>query len=201
MAKVNQKMNSQGLKPNLIGANRFNPNWLYLVLALVIALGGAWTWLNRLPEIAATPALAQPHPGFAAPNFALTSTTRESFALGELKGKVVLVNFWATWCPPCRAEMPAIDAAYRANKDAGFVVLAVDQMEGTDVVNAFGAKYNLSLPLLLDTDGNINRQYLVSALPTSFFVDRRGVIRDMLIGGSMTREFINGKIKTLLEEN
>lgn len=192
------------MKAQTSNSNRLTANWtgvrLYVAIALVIALGAAWTWFNRLPEIAATPTRAQPHTGFAAPNFALTSTQGESFTIADLKGKVVLVNFWATWCPPCRAEMPAIDAAYRANKDAGFVVLAVDQMESADVVNAFGAKYNLSFPLLLDSDGAINRQYLVSALPTSFFVDRRGVIRDMMIGGSMSREFIEGKIKTLLEE-
>jgi peroxiredoxin len=173
---------------------------VYAFIAVIIALGAMWTWFNRLPEVAATPTLAQPHTGFAAPNFALASTMAETFTLANLKGKVVLVNFWATWCPPCRAEMPAIDAAYRANKDAGFVVLAVDQMESAEVVNAFGAKYNLSFPLLLDRDGAINRQYLVSALPTSFFIDRRGVIRDMMIGGSMSREFIEGKVKTLLGE-
>lgn len=185
---------------NLRALNLFSGVRLYIAVALVIALGAAWTWFNRLPEIAATPTLAQPHTGFAAPNFTLTSTQGESFTLAELKGKVVLVNFWATWCPPCRAEMPAIDAAYRASKDAGFVVLAVDQMENPEVVNAFAAKFNLTFPLLLDGDGAINRQYLVSALPTSFFVDRKGVIRDMMIGGSMSREFIEGKIKTLLEE-
>src|SRR5581483_9636423 len=173
---------------------------LYLLMALVIALGAFWIWVNRLPEVAATPSIAQPHTGFAAPNFTLASTIGETFTLADLKGKVVLVNFWATWCPPCRAEMPAIDAAYRANQDAGFVVLAADQMESADVVNAFGAKYNLSFPLLLDADGSINRKYLIGALPTSFFVDRKGVLRDMMIGGSMSREFIEGKIKPLLAE-
>ena len=193
-------MKSHILKSNFAPASLLRGTRLYVFIALVIGLGAAWTWFNRLPEIAATPALAQPHTGFAAPNFALTSTQGESFTIANLKGKVVLINFWATWCPPCRAEMPAIDAAYRVNKDAGFVVLAVDQMESADVVNAFGAKYNLSFPLLLDGNGAINRQYLVSALPTSFFVDRNGVIRDMMIGGSMSREFIEGKIKPLLEE-
>lgn len=194
------KTKARRLETNPLRSNLFSGTRLYVVVAFVIALGAVWTWVNRLPEITATPTLAQPHTGFAAPNFALTSTAGESFTLADLKGKVVLVNFWATWCPPCRAEMPAIDAAYRANKDAGFVVLAVDQMESADVVNAFGAKYNLSFPLLLDADGDINRQYLVSALPTSFFVDRKGVIRDLMIGGSMSREFIEGKIKSLLEE-
>lgn len=197
---MNKLLKAQTLKLKPRASNLFSGARLYAVIALVIAFGASWTWFNRLPEIAATPTQAQPHTGFAAPNFSLPSLAGETFTLADLKGKVVLVNFWATWCPPCRAEMPAIDAAYRANKDAGFVVLAVDQMENPDIVNLFRAKYNLSFPLLLDSDGAINRQYLVSALPTSFFVDRKGVIRDMMIGGSMSREFIEGKIKTLLEE-
>ncbi len=185
---------------NLFASNLLSGARLYALIGFIIALGALWTWVNRLPEIAATPSIAQPHTGFAAPNFTLTSTAGETFTLADWKGKVVLLNFWATWCPPCRAEMPAIDAAYRANKDAGFVVLAADQMESADVVNAFGAKYNLSFPLLLDADGSINRKYLIGALPTSFFVDRKGVLRDMMIGGSMSREFIEGKIKPLLAE-
>lgn len=193
-------MNTQPSKPDSFIWNLHSDARLYLLIGFIVALGALWTWANRLPEIAATPAIAQPHTGFAAPNFTLTSTAGKTFTLADLKGKVVLVNFWATWCPPCRAEMPALDVAYRAYRDAGFVVLAVDQMEGADVVNAFGAKYNLSFPLLLDSDGNINRQYQISALPTSFFVDRKGVIRDMMIGGSMSREFIESKIKPLLAE-
>lgn len=194
------KTKASPLETNPLWVNLFSGARLYAAIVLVIGLGAAWTWFNRLPQVTATPTLAQPHTGFAAPNFALPSTVGERFTLADLKGKVVLVNFWATWCPPCRAEMPAIEAAYRANKDAGFVVLAVDQMESADVVNAFRTKYNLSFPLLLDADGGINRQYLVSALPTSFFVDRKGDIREMMIGGSMSREFIEGKIKSLLEE-
>lgn len=197
---MNKPLRAQSFKNKPLMSNWSGGVRLYAFVAVIIALGAVWTWVNRLPEIAATPTLAQPHTGFAAPNFTLTSTTGEPFTLADLRGKVVLINFWATWCPPCRAEMPAIDAAYRASKDAGFIVLAVDQMESADIVNAFRAKYNLSFPLLLDSDGSINRQYLVSALPTSFFVDRKGVIRDMMIGGSMSREFIEGKIKMLLEE-
>lgn len=172
------------------------------MLALVVVVGAAWTWFNRLPEVNASDAAhtVAPHTNFIAPAFTLQSITGEMYDLNALKGKVLLVNFWATWCPPCRAEMPAIDTAYRANKDAGFVVLAVDQQEDPRVVKAFGEKYNLTFPLLLDRDGSVNVLYSVSALPTSYFVDRQGVIRDMMIGGSMSSEFIEGKIKTLLEE-
>ncbi|HZQ07578.1 MAG TPA: TlpA disulfide reductase family protein [Anaerolineae bacterium] len=195
-------MKSHPIQKNADRSTLWSNTRSYLLIALFIAFGIAWTWFNRLPKVNASDAArtVAPHTNFMAPTFTLQSITSETLDLDALKGKVLLVNFWATWCPPCRAEMPAIDKAYRANKDAGFVVLAVDQQEDPRVVKAFGEKYNLTFPLLLDRDGSVNVLYGVSALPTSYFVDRRGVIRDMMIGGSMSSEFIEGKIKTLLEE-
>ncbi len=175
----------------------------YLFVSLLFILGSTWTWANRLPEVNAAEAanIAQPHANFAAPEFALSSVTRESFDLNALKGKVVVVNFWASWCPPCRAEMPAIDQVYRARKDAGLVVLAVDQMEDAATVKAFGERLNLSFPLLLDADGAVSIRYQVRALPTTFFADRRGIIRDVVVGGPMSRELIEGKVNPLLAES
>lgn len=195
-------MKSHTIQKNENRSYLWSGTGFYLLIALFIAFGVAWTWFNRLPEVNASDAArtVAPHTNFIAPAFTLQSVAGEMYDLNALKGKVILVNFWASWCPPCRAEMPAIDTAYRANKDAGFVVLAVDQQEDPRVVKAFGEKYNLTFPLLLDRDGAVNVLYGVSALPTSYFVDRRGVIRDMMIGGSMSSEFIEGKIKPLLEE-
>ena len=172
-------------------------------VAIAFMLGAAWTWVNRLPEVSSTDAarIAAPHANFAAPPLSLLAVTGETFDLSALKGKVVMINFWATWCPPCRAEMPAIDAVYRANRDAGLVVLAVDQMEDSASVKQFGAQLNLSFPLLLDSDGAVGVRYQVRALPTTFFVDRRGIIRDVVVGGPMSRELIEGKVSNLLAEN
>jgi len=175
---------------------------LYNVVALAFLIGAAWTWANRLPDAPTADAarIAAPQKNFATPPFTLTSTDGEGFDLTALKGKVVLVNFWATWCPPCRAEMPAIDAVYRAQKDAGLVVLAVNLQEDAALVKAFGRQFSLSFPLLLDADGAVSVRYQIRALPTTFFVDRRGIIRDLTIGGPMSRELIEGKLAPLLEE-
>lgn len=174
----------------------------YAFVALIFLLGVAWTWANRLPDPQTLDAsrIVAPQRNFIAPSFALSSVMGDKFDLSTLKGQVVLVNFWATWCPPCRAEMPAIDAVYRARKDAGFIVLAVDLQEDSAQVKAFRDQFNLSFPLLLDADGEVSLRYQIRGLPTSFFLDRRGIIREMVIGGVMAREFIEGQVVPLLAE-
>ncbi len=159
-------------------------------------------WANRLPEAAPDDAafVVAPRPNFAAPLFALSDLSGQQFDLNALKGKVVVVNFWATWCPPCRAEMPEIDKAYRAYQDAGVVVLAVDQMEDTATVKAFGEQLQLSFPLLLDADGAVAARYQVRALPTTFFIDARGITREVVYGGSLTRQTLEDRLKPLLAE-
>ncbi len=179
------------------------PDYLapYLVVALIFILGATWTWMNRVPETnaASRSLVVAPHADFTAPPFALESITGDRLDLGSFKGKVVLVNFWATWCPPCRAEMPAVDQIYRAERDVGLVVLAVNQQEDAPVVRPFATQLNLAFPILLDPDGAVNNRYDVRALPTSFFIDRKGIIRDVVIG-PVSKEQINSKIQPLLAE-
>lgn len=173
----------------------------YLAVVFLLLLGAAWTWVNRVPEASTAPSstVTAPHADFRAPPLNLSSTTGERVDLGALRGQVVLVNFWATWCPPCRAEMPAVDRLYSANRDAGLVVLAVNQQEDPGAVRAFAAQFNLSFPILLDPDGTVNARYNVTALPTSFFIDRKGIIRNVVIG-PMTREQAQRALQPLLAE-
>ncbi|HEY4718612.1 MAG TPA: redoxin domain-containing protein [Anaerolineales bacterium] len=120
-----------------------------------------------------------PEVGALAPDFALQTLQGDRASLSVLRGQVVLVNFWATWCGPCRLEMPAIQASYN---HGGFAVLAVDFNEPAQQVQTFVDELGLSFPILLDPGGSVQELYRVRAYPTSFFVDAAGVIQIMHIG-------------------
>lgn len=143
----------------------------------------------------ATPAPA-PIVGAPAPDFTLTALDGQAVTLSALKGQVVLINFWATWCSPCRYEMPAIQKRYDAYKDQGLVVLAVDFDEAEDVVADFVRDMGLTFTVLLDPGGQVNEQYRVRGYPTTYVVDRAGMITRLHIG-SMTEEQIDGYLEGL----
>lgn len=145
---------------------------------------------------AATPA---PMPGRLAPDFTLATLDGTAITLSELKGQVALINIWATWCPPCRAEMPVIQATYERFRDQGFTVLAVDLQEDPRTVAAFMQRYGLTFPALLDLDGKVSATYRSTALPSSYFVDRQGVIR-AVYRGPMPRSVLAGTVEQLLRE-
>ena len=111
-------------------------------------------------------------------------TTQASLTLSELKGKAVLLNFWATWCPPCRDEMPSMEALYQRYKDSGLEIVAVNVREDSARVQAFMASYRLSFPAVLDADGRVSTVYGVRALPTSFLINKEGKIVARLVGFS-----------------
>ena len=145
---------------------------------------------------AATPA---PMPGRPAPDFTLATLDETTITLSELKGQVALINIWATWCPPCRAEMPVIQATYERYRDQGFTVLAVDLQEDPRTVADFMQRYGLTFPALLDRDGAVAATYRSSALPSSFFIDRGGVVR-AVYRGPMPRSVLAGTVEQLLRE-
>lgn len=129
----------------------------------------------------ATPAPA-PVAGAPAPDFALFDLQGNEVRLSDLRGQVVLVNFWATWCGPCRLEMPAIEAEYQARKGQGLTVLAVDLDEPADDVAAFVEELGLSFTTLLDPGGRVFDLYRVRGYPTSFFVNRDGMVDRQHVG-------------------
>ena len=148
------------------------------------------------PDAATVPAPTPAHP---APDFTLTALDGTTVRLSELKGRVLLINVWATWCLPCRAEMPTIQAAYERYRDQGFTVLTVNLREDPRSVAAFMQQYRLTFPALLDLDGKASTVYRAYALPSSFFVDRRGVVR-AVYRGPMPRSVIAGTVEQLLRE-
>lgn len=114
--------------------------------------------------------------GNPAPSFEVTSTSGGSSSLAAYRGSVVVMNLWASWCPPCRAEMPDLERAYLAERARGVVVLGIDQGEAPAVASAFARSLRITYPILADEQQRYGRVYRALGLPTTVIVDRRGVV-------------------------
>ena len=134
-----------------------------------------------------------------APGFVLNDLKGKKYDLADYRGKGVLINFWATYCPPCEKEMPYLESAYQDYKDQGVEILAVNAEEPSLIVNQFAAKQKLSFPILLDRDGEVLDKYHVQNLPITFLVNKDGVIEDQVFG-EMTEDDIRGYLKQIKPE-
>lgn len=181
-----------------------NQRWT-LFSAAVLSLAALWMLASRVPVAATTGGAPPPSPreGFSAPDITLETLDGGQITLSELRGKVVLVNFWASWCPPCRAEMPAIESVYRAYKGLGLEVLAVNTTNQDDVAAAaaFVQELRLSFPIPLDHTGAVSASYNLRGLPSSYFIDQQGVIRSVIVGGPMSEALVQSRVEELLREN
>lgn len=122
-------------------------------------------------------AQAAPAPSRGAPDFTLPSLNGPNLRLQEQRGRVVMVNFWATWCGPCRVEMPHLQRLYDKYRASGFVLLGVNIDEQPASAAALAAKLGLSFPVLLDTDKKVSRLYDLSTMPSTVLIDRDGRVR------------------------
>ncbi|TET26581.1 MAG: TlpA family protein disulfide reductase [Dehalococcoidia bacterium] len=129
----------------------------------------------------------RPEVGNLAPDFTLTDLDGNSVTLSHFRGKVIFLNFWASWCPPCRAEMPDMEAIYQNYKDQDVVVIGVNVNEAENAVRQFVQQGGYSWTFVIDTTGEVTRSYGATAIPASFFIDREGIIRAVSIG-SMSQE-------------
>lgn len=174
--------------------------WLILI---TLGFGILWIFISRT-NIAnpATGVISQPYQGFMAPDFELSTADGEVIRLSELRGKAVIINFWASWCPPCRAEMPAIEAVHQSHNDSGLVILGVNatNQDNMTQVNEFVINMDLTFQILFDTAGVAQELYSVSALPSTFFIDREGMIREVIIGGPMAEALLHIKTEEILAE-
>lgn len=146
---------------------------LSLLLGMVLVAAGAAgiaALLNR-------PSLPGEPMALALPAVTLHDASGAPLDLAALAGRPLVLNFWATWCPPCDEEMPALEALYHDERDGGVQVIAVNLQEAPDVVAGYAAARGLTLPLLLDGDGVLATELDVTYLPTTFFVDAQGIIR------------------------
>jgi len=133
-----------------------------------------------------------------ASQFELQNMDEEKVKLSDYLGKVVMINFWATWCPPCIREMPSMERLYRKFEGEKFTVLAVNQMEDEDDVFAFTGQLELdpTFPILFDKESDVSRDYRVRGLPTTYLVDKKGYIRYRAVGG---RLFDHAEVMKVIE--
>ncbi len=172
--------------------------------ALVAVMFVAWLFLAgglaSLTELLRpTPRPLVPEVGRPAPPLRLPLAGGGEVDLAAYRGTVVLINFWATWCTPCRTEMPAIERAYQEHRDAGFEVLGVDVQEREADVQAFLREVGVTFPSAIDLTGEAVRAYRATALPTTFFVDRLGVVREVRVG-PLTEQMLEDRLVRLLAE-
>ncbi len=164
---------------------------LLLIAVLGLLLLGSPGPATSAPAAAAAPAggasgtplYEAPAVGYRAPPFALTGLDNKTLSLQQFRGHPVWVNIWATWCPPCRAEMPEMKKLYARYKDQGLVILGVDIAENHDTVASFVQQNGYDWTFLLDSNSQVSQQYHASGIPTHAFVDSTGVIRAYQIGG------------------
>lgn len=178
--------------------------WRWSIFSILVLISGAaWIWVSAAaPGDTTAGKIPAPRQGFLAPDFSLLDLQGDRITLSELRGRPVLINMWATWCPPCKAEMPDMQAAYESYREQGFLILAINAtfQDSAAAAASFVEEYGLTFPILMDTTGDVSRQYQMRALPTSFFVGREGVIQEVVVGGPMSPALLQVRVEQLLEE-
>ncbi|MBP9501638.1 MAG: TlpA family protein disulfide reductase [Candidatus Promineofilum sp.] len=175
--------------------------WIALI-ALAALIGSGWIVLSRETSGDAGPTVLHtaPYVGNLAPDFTLPAIDGRSITLSDFTagdGMPVVLNFWATWCPPCRVEMPYFENVGRLY-DGRVAVLGLNQAESAATMDAFVQKHGLTYPMLVDEDMRVNNLYGVLNLPTTIFIDRNGVVREVLIG-TISQGVLADRIEKLLE--
>jgi cytochrome c biogenesis protein CcmG, thiol:disulfide interchange protein DsbE len=161
-----------------------------MVIGAVLALA-----FSATPKVSVSPAQI----GKPISKFTLTDLNGVTHSIADYKGRPVLINSWATWCPPCKAEMPALHEFYLKHKDDGFELLAINSGEGRSAVQQFIGQTGFTFPVLLDTNKDVLDGLGVSGLPTSIFVGRDGTVKTIHIGG-LTPDAIEKQLTPLLSQ-
>ncbi len=157
-----------------------------LLLALVFAV---YSSLEKDPNAVKV--------GREAPNFSLEQLNGSPITLADLRGKGVVLNFWGTWCEPCKAEMPALQKQYDAYKDKGLVIIGVNIGESPITIEPFLKQHGVNFPILLDRKSQITKLYRIGPIPTTFFIDAEGEVQEIFIG-QMNEAMIADKVAKIM---
>lgn len=182
------------------GLGRLAPSrftWTLLFIGALF-LGSAWILYSRQDAgpVAVEGQTEAPAAGYLAPDFTLETLDGDTFTLSELRGQPVVVNFWATWCPPCRAEIPHFQQASRMY-NGQVAIIGVDDGEPRDRVVPFVQEMGMTYPVPLDLSSEVSRRYRVNSLPTTFFIGADGVIANVHIG-IINQAVLDEKIEALI---
>lgn len=179
------------------------PTQRRIFFGLTLLLGLVWIGLSATTPSAITAGrIPAPQAGFLAPDFNLTTLDGQPVRLSDLRGQPVVINFWASWCPPCRAEMPALQRVqdeYAAQGVRIFIINATAQDSLADMQD-FLREYNLTMTVPLDPTGAAMHAYQVRSLPSTFFITRDGIIREVVIGGPMAEALLRTRVEQLIQE-
>ena len=165
-----------------------------LIIGMFVAILGllpfnVWSMGSRVPTV-----------GMPAEDFRLADLEGKSQSLSQYRGKIVLVNFWATWCKPCTTEMPAMQAMYDKLRDKSFVVLAVNELEDDAKVREHIKQYGHTFPVLMDRDNKVANQFGVFGLPVSVFIDKEGRVQEYIKGGLLTEQKIEDTVARIQKQ-
>jgi len=170
-----------------------------ILYVIILSLGGGWIFLTTLinPKVAHQEQVF-PYEGFLAPDLQLNTPDGQKLQLYELRGKPIVINFWASWCPPCRVEMPALQKTNENYQKDGLVIIGINSSYQDDLPNAlsFIQKNGLTFPILLDSYGVATQIFRVNALPTSIFIDQNGFIHKIVVG-TMPEALLRSEISAL----
>lgn len=171
---------------------------------IIMAVLAVFISLTRMPaDQIGDGDIRSPKAGFLPPHFSSELMNGGNFDETSVSGQVVIINFWASWCPPCKAEMPALQAASLEYADQNVVIIGVNatSQDSLSDAKAFIADEGISFPILLDPSGKLNADFNINSLPTTYFIASDGKIKNVIVGGPISETSLRAQIENLLGGN
>lgn len=178
----------------------FIKRYRFFISIITLGLGLVWIVVSARGMDLSDKTNPAPQRGFLAPDFTLRNLNSDDVRLSNYRGYPLIVNFWASWCPPCQAEMPTFLKIYNEYKPRGLVLLAVNTQEDRSRALNFVQSHSLTFPVLLDINGTVSDRYRIVSLPATFFINKAGFIDEVAYGGPISEAFLRVQVEKLIQE-